>query len=390
MKKPFLSLSIIVLILASYIPSALYGQNINDHFSVAKSYVILIVNVLPNSAAKKAGFAVNDIIYSFNGKVFYDNASPTLAKDFFDYIISLPPGMYTAEVIRQAKKVNIAVSLPGSSVSPRLGVNMYILENDPKEHFSQGVMKFMGSSTRDDFKEASGFFERAKILSPEWADVYYNLGLLYEKLDYYDKAASNLQSYLELSTKTGSPIDTEQIKKLIEDNEKKQERLNYIKSMMVKRKWKKIKTIPEQKTLSVCSFYMEGSESFVFDDSGNMWMANHYKMILDSSNLIRENIKRHPWFKVKFDGRYFEVRTLHTSIRMKADQNYFFNGFTMYKGELDISSSKPVIRVRQYTINFPGEYNDWDTADREGIKKLESVSFDDIKHFRCEGVWELQ
>jgi len=97
MKKPFLSLSIIVLILASYIPSALYGQNMNDHFSVAKSYVILIVNVLPNSAAKKAGFAVNDIIYSFNGKVFYDNASPTLAKDFYDYIISLPPGMYTAK-----------------------------------------------------------------------------------------------------------------------------------------------------------------------------------------------------------------------------------------------------------------------------------------------------
>jgi len=38
-------------------------------------------------------------------------------------------------------------------------VNMYILENDPKEHFSQGVMKFMESSTRNDLKEVFVFLK---------------------------------------------------------------------------------------------------------------------------------------------------------------------------------------------------------------------------------------
>jgi|GEM_PF-1965094 len=64
-----------------------------------------------------------------------------------------------------------------------------------KGHFNKGLSAFKKERYEDALKE----FEQAKLLVENWPEVYYQLGLTYEKLGMYDDAISSLNSYIRLS-----------------------------------------------------------------------------------------------------------------------------------------------------------------------------------------------
>ncbi|MDI6846151.1 MAG: hypothetical protein QME28_08455, partial [Candidatus Saccharicenans sp.] len=87
-------------------------------------------------------------------------------------------------------------------------------------------------------------FERAKALSPEWPAVYYNLGLLYEKLTFYYKAIENFSDYLKFDSEN---LSLEEIAKIRVEKKRNHERLELAKRKMEERRWVLIKRIPASK-----------------------------------------------------------------------------------------------------------------------------------------------
>jgi len=68
-----------------------------------------------------------------------------------------------------------------------------------QRHFDRGTAAVEMASSRQDFEAAAREFEAAARLAPAWPDVYYNLGLVREKLDDLDGAIAGFRRYLELA-----------------------------------------------------------------------------------------------------------------------------------------------------------------------------------------------
>lgn len=200
------------------ITNILLAQENKGHSS-NKRFVLMVNSIIPDSLAEKSGIAVNDIIYSLNDKLFYNQETASLVEEFISYFRSLPQGSHNLVVLRKGERVNIRLNLPSLSISQRLGITIELLENDPQIYFDKAIDTVNRATTRDDLKKAANLFEKAKALSPNWPDVYHNLGLIYEKLDYYDKAAENFSEYLKYALRE-KLSDVESIAMAIDRNKK--------------------------------------------------------------------------------------------------------------------------------------------------------------------------
>jgi len=89
-----------------------------------------------------------------------------------------------------------------------------------KKHFDRGMAIIENAKSPEDFKTAIKEFENAKTYAPNWADVYYNLGLLFDKMEKYDKSIENLKVYLQLDPNAD---DVETVKSMINKIEYKAE-----------------------------------------------------------------------------------------------------------------------------------------------------------------------
>lgn len=352
----------------------------------SKGFVLIITEIISGSAAHRAGLLMNDIIYSFGGKVFYDSQSPGISKEFIDFINSISPGTYRMEVLRKGGKIGLTVNLPLSVGSPRLGVVLEVLENDPQAYFDKAVKALKEASKREELKKAAALFERAKHLSPDWVEVYYNLGLLYENLDYYDRATDNFLSYLKLILGKRDSREVEEAAILVGRNKKRQELFEKIKSKMVSGNWTLLKRIPDGKVTG--SF----SPQFKQDEQGKMWKMNSLgKMRQKVGDMIEKNMKMHPWFQVEFDGRYFEIREFYIWPGDEGNRPFYFSVYILYKGEIEMSSSEPVIKVREYVRNALNEtFSNYEIAEKEGFKNFRSVNFDEARDFRYEYHFKLE
>lgn len=373
--------------------------SLHSFFSYAqvppKGFVLLIKEVLPGSVAEKSGLLKNDLIYSFGGKVFYDSNSSEIAKDFVNFVNSLTHGTYKMEVLRKGDRIELSVNIPSFTNAPRLGVLIETLENDPQAYFDKALKALKEASNREELKRVADFFEKAKLLSPEWTEVYYNLGLLYEELDYYDLATENFLSCLKLSSRKVHSKDAEECATLTGRNKKKQELLESIKSKMEKGRWVLVKKIPEGKII-VGSF----SPKFKRDKNGNLWMANsHLKTdfllsLKDQGfDIIEKSIMKYPWFQVMFDGRYFEIRQFFIWVGEDTTYNRheYFPIYILFRGEIMIDPSDPMIKVREYSWKAHEErYPDAEVAEREGFKKFKYIPFDLIRRFRYEYHYKLE
>ena len=281
------------------------------------------------------------------------------------------------------------------------------INHDPQYYFNQAMNVLKSAQARSDLKKAADLFEKAKALSPGWNDVYYNLGLLYEKLDCYSQAVDNLVVSLRgcISSAKHDTDECEQIAIRLGKDQKKSETLEKAKSLMVNGKWNLIRKIPDDALLNTSTFY----PVFSFDKGGKMWMANSKISFLKNfkpmrgddqlTYLIKENIKRHPRFVVNFDGKYFEIREFYILGKTDIDENthreneLFYPECILYKGEIDISSPQILIKIREYARHLwdnPYLYTSYNEADEESFKNLDSVVFDEQKNFRVESQWKIE
>ena len=95
------------------------------------------------------------------------------------------------------------------------------ISDEAMRHFDRGQAAVEMAKSPADYEDAIKEFERAMRLAPDWPDVYYNLGLIQEKVDKYDDAIGNLTKYLELSPNAS---DSRDVKKFIAKIEYKMEK----------------------------------------------------------------------------------------------------------------------------------------------------------------------
>ena len=100
------------------------------------------------------------------------------------------------------------------------------ISDDARRYFDRGQAAVEMAKTSADYEDAIKEFEKAARLAPDWSDVYYNLGLIQEKIGKYDDAFRNLTKYLELSPNAS---DAGEVKKFIAKIEYKMEKEEGIK-----------------------------------------------------------------------------------------------------------------------------------------------------------------
>lgn len=70
---------------------------------------------------------------------------------------------------------------------------------EARRYFARGLAAVEMARSSADYAAAAGEMERARELAPQWPDVYYNLGLLYQKTGNYAAAIDRLRGYLQLA-----------------------------------------------------------------------------------------------------------------------------------------------------------------------------------------------
>jgi tetratricopeptide (TPR) repeat protein len=340
-------------------------------------YNIIVTEVLPDFPFEKAGGKIWDIIYSLNGKTFHESSNKDLAKEFSEYIKSLPAGSYEMTLIREGRKITTTINLPNISSTPRSGITILTVENNPQFYFLEALKNV---SSREDLKNVSQLLEIAKALSPEWADVYYNLGLVYEELTYYDKAAENFSKYVNL-IKDKNSVEAKNVTFRTEENRKKYEKLEYIKKRMVEGEL--VVESGQPPYLVPPIFKLDKSNKVVmlnpYTDYENRFRKSGWKGEESPWELHDVNSSKLPFFPVKFDGKYFEVRYF-TIWQAGGKINVLLN---LTKGELDLNS----LRIKTINLSHPiGQYNSIEEAIKEASDKISSFNFDEINNTRTKEV----
>jgi|APSaa5957512622_1039677.scaffolds.fasta_scaffold38662_4 tetratricopeptide (TPR) repeat protein len=95
------------------------------------------------------------------------------------------------------------------------------ISDEAMRHFDRGQAAVEIAESTTDYEDAIKEFEKAAKLAPEWPDVYYNLGLIQEKVGKDDDAIRNLTKYLELSPNAS---DSREVKKFVAKIEYKLEK----------------------------------------------------------------------------------------------------------------------------------------------------------------------
>jgi hypothetical protein len=352
-------------------------------------YNIIVTEVLSDFPFEKAGGKIGDIIYSLNGKTFYESSNKDLAKEFTEYIKILPASSYEMTLIREGRKITTTINLPETSSTPRMGITYGTIENNPQFYFNKALEALKNVSSREGLKKVAQLFEIAKALSPEWADVYYNLGLVYEELTYYDKTAENFSKYVNF-VKDKNSVEAKNVTFRAEENRKKYEKLEYIKKRMVEGELDYgSKNIPLSLVPPI----------FEFDKAGKMWMLNPYKdrdrrekkygwvTVSGPESLTpmeNKNAKNFPMFPVFWDGRFFEVRyfVIGEGENIRSGTIFFSVYYVLIKGEIDLSSSNAPIITTEYIVLDNNQFNSFEEAGQYASQKIKAITFDERKNLR--------
>lgn len=90
-----------------------------------------------------------------------------------------------------------------------------------RRHFDRGVAAVEMARAPEGYGEAIEEFKQAARLAPEWAEPYYNLGLLQEKTGQYGAALESFRQYLLLAPNSS---DVEEVKSHINKLEYRKEK----------------------------------------------------------------------------------------------------------------------------------------------------------------------
>jgi len=70
---------------------------------------------------------------------------------------------------------------------------------EAERHFNRGMAAVEMAKDAEDYESAIEEFQKAQSLAPDWADLYYNLGLVQEKAGKAEAALASLRKYLLLA-----------------------------------------------------------------------------------------------------------------------------------------------------------------------------------------------
>lgn len=93
---------------------------------------------------------------------------------------------------------------------------------EARRHLNRGMAAVEMAKDPTDYDLAIEEFQNARRLAPEWPDVYYNLGLIQERVGKYKDAADSLRQYLRLSP---NATDAETIRTMVDKLEFKAEQV---------------------------------------------------------------------------------------------------------------------------------------------------------------------
>lgn len=128
----------------------------------------------------------------------------------------------------QLKKASVAMSygLPEQAA----GYAKRALEMDPSHYRALNLLG-LAYTKMEDYNSAVSAFEKCAEIKPDFADVYFNLGSIYEKLNRLEEAASSYKKAFELNGPVEAGLN---LAKILYNQEKLEESLTYIEKVAEK------------------------------------------------------------------------------------------------------------------------------------------------------------
>jgi len=221
-------------------------------------------------------------------------------------------------------------------------------------YFNRGEAAVEMAKSSADYKDAVKEFKKAAAIAPNWPDVYYNIGLIQEKIGIYNDAITNLTKYLKLSPNAS---DAGKVKKFIAKIEYKME------------KTEGYKRVYKIMTSGVYRLAPKGYYDEVWGDyerketppSYTNYMLNIFRMV--SGRIQACNIwylrggyhpREHPpiprqWEPVKVNGRFYEYTYSHY---MDVASGYVVRYDNEVKGEI-ISINPPKVKeITKWSVTW--------------------------------------
>jgi tetratricopeptide (TPR) repeat protein len=78
-------------------------------------------------------------------------------------------------------------------------VSAQTISEEAQRHFARGMAAVEMAKSAEDYTKAIQEFEKAARLAPQWPDVFFNLGMVQEKVERYRDAIESLSQYLRLA-----------------------------------------------------------------------------------------------------------------------------------------------------------------------------------------------
>lgn len=165
--------------------------------------------------------------------------------------------------------------------------------------YEEGLKAIGRATTRQELQAAVMLLEGANRVDPEWAEIHFALGRVYESLDIYDRAAEGYEGYLELAA---DALDREEALKHVRICRQKQEWLDEDKRLMASGIWVGVQLLPP-----VRFNQPQVSSRFRIDAKVRLFAQNPclgtYDFNENSNSWIKEK-----WLPVAFDGKFFEYQ----------------------------------------------------------------------------------
>lgn len=220
--------------------------------------------------------------------------------------------------------------------NPTFGQN----NDQARKHFNRGLATAESAKSNEDYKEAISEFLKASKLDPLWPDVYYNLGLLYEKIDDYGNALWQFASYRAMVREASEQDKAQQIIDRIEFKKEKQLKLQSLITILCdpNREWV---TSGSKCGLAFINLRFQQCGSVVKAEVREYTRMNDY-----AKKAIPPPIPD-IWIPVRFDGnRFFYDYIIHCDI--------FFGGphyrpvpiHTKVEGEFLVDPSQTRLKIR--------------------------------------------
>lgn len=117
----------------------------------------------------------------------------------------------------------LVVSLCCLTVAPQL-VGAQVVSDAARRHMDRGQAALEMAKSTADLDDAVRELQKAVELAPDWADPYYSLGMLQNRLERFDDALKNLARYLQLAPNAGGAQEVKQLINKIEYRKEKTEK----------------------------------------------------------------------------------------------------------------------------------------------------------------------